>query len=73
MSGPSSRNIETSNTGCTTSTPCPLMFAGTNHRSTDVTGVVSVLTFLEKCKTAMECRKKGTTNDGQLAETMDQV
>jgi hypothetical protein len=38
-----------------------------------VTGVVSVLTFLEKCKTAMECRKKGTTNDGQLAETMDQV
>jgi len=50
MSGPSSRNIETSNTGCTTSTPCPLMFAGTNHRSTDVTGVGSVLTFLEECK-----------------------
>ncbi len=55
-------------------TPCPLMLAGTNHRSTDVTGVGSVLTFLEECKAAMECRKKGTTHgDVQLARTMKQA
>ena len=72
-SGPSAWNIEISSTGRTTSTPCPLMFAGTNHRSTDVTGVGSVLTFLDECKAAMECRKKGTTHDGQLARTMKQA
>jgi hypothetical protein len=48
MRGPSAWDMATSSIGRTTSTPCPLMLAGIDHRSIDVTGVGFVVTFLEE-------------------------
>jgi hypothetical protein len=73
MRGPSAWDMATSSIGRTTSTPCPLMLAGIDHRSIDVTGVGFVVTFLEEWKAAMECRKAGITDDGQLDATMKQA